>query len=95
MIAERSREAEATEYERRLSSESAAKHQKQQEVQRLAAQTADLDARMLRQTELNEAAARRRNEPELLIARMSSEFEARRSEVAPLQTSVPPEHLDD
>ena len=55
MIAERDREAEAAEYERRLSSESAAKRQKAQEVQRLAAQTADLNARMLRQTELNEA----------------------------------------
>ena len=50
MIAERDREAEAAEYERRLSSESAAKLQKQQEVQRLAAQTADLGAHMLQQT---------------------------------------------
>ena len=95
-IAERNREAEDAECEWRPSSENAAKHVKQLEVQRLSAETADLNARMLQQTTLNEAAAQRRNESKLLIARMTSEFEARRTETAqPLRTSVPPEHLDD
>ena len=65
---EASRQAEAGEYERRLRSETAAKAQKQYEIELLASQNADLNARMTMQSEYMELATRRQEESDRQIA---------------------------